>query len=73
MKLEDYIDGYDFVNRGKNKTAGLHVIGTCRECKTEPKECEYFRRLFKDENSVTIAGALISFGCIHFEQKEVAE
>jgi len=75
MKFNDWLlekTGYDFLTDKEANIINaerLHIIGTCRDCKIGPKECVYFSHIFKDENSVTIAGALLSFGCTHWEDK----
>lgn len=76
MKFSDWLlekTGYDFLADTKLNiipSEKLHIIGTCGDCKTDPKECLYFQRIFKDENSVTIAGALVSFACSHWKEKK---
>ena len=60
MELADWLKG-----KGPRLTGILHVIGTCGDCEVI-KHCSTVRRL---EDHIDI----MDFGCIHFEQKEVAD
>jgi len=75
MKLKDWLrkKDYDHVpsfppphSSKPTETKGLHVIGTCGECK-EQDNCGILQTMW--EEGSWGEGLLEEFGCIHFEAK----